>query len=111
MERQPRDRPGSGPHWQQPRQERALPMCSEPARGSGLRTMQLPPILLSSSLESGCLNPRRASGETGASHREFPCRGTLICVSGPERRKQGACLLAPQECVCRCPHLEGAGTP
>ena len=37
-------------------------MCSEPARGSGLRTTRLPLILLSGSFESGHPNPRRASG-------------------------------------------------
>ena len=37
-------------------------MCSEPARGSGLRTTRLSLILLSGSFESGHLNPWRASG-------------------------------------------------
>lgn len=73
-----------GPHRQQPHQERALPVCSEPACGSGLRTMQLPLILLSGSLESGHLNPWRTSRGTDASHWELPCRGMLSCISGPE---------------------------
>ena len=61
-------------------------------------------------LRVGILTLGGPLGGAGASHQELPCGGTLSSVSGPERRKLGARLLAPRSASAGAPPGGGGET-